>query len=116
MSLTDGRYFDGWFGQPTTVTVWPQPDGPRIGTLCLHFSLPGTTTATLELTAPGTRRSVRVEGGAAVDIALPVVAQERWTVHVRARTPLVAAGGRMVSIFGSIPRFVTGKASAASCR
>ncbi len=116
VSLTTGRYFDGWFGQSAQVSVWPRPDGPRVGTLCLHFSLPGTTTATLELTAPDTRRSVRVEGGAPVDIALPVVAQERWILKMNARTPLVTADGRIVSIFGAIPRFVTGKASAATCR
>ncbi len=116
VSLTDGRYFDGWFGPAATVTVWPRPNGPRIGTLCLRLSLPGTASTTLDLTAPGTRRSVHIAGGAPVEIALPAVVRERWILTVKARVPLATADGRMVSVFGDIPRFITGKASAITCR
>lgn len=116
VSLTEGRYFDGWFGQPATVTVWPRPDGPRVGTLCMAFSLPGTAAATLDLTAPGVRRSVRVSGGTPVAVALPVVVRERWTLRVKAEVPLQTTDGRIVAAFGSIPRFIVGKASANSCR
>ena len=41
VSLTDGRYLDGWLGWPTAqVTVWPGETGTRTGTLCLPLSLP----------------------------------------------------------------------------
>ena len=116
VSLTSGRYFDGWFGPAATVTVWPAADGPRVGTLCLRLSLPGTASTTLDLTAPGTRRSLHIAGGTPVEIALPAVVRERWTLSMRSRIPLATADGRMVSIFGDIPRFITGKASATSCR
>ena len=116
VSLTNGRYFDGWFGQPTTVTVWPRPDGPRVGTLCMQFSLPGAATTTLDLVAPGVRQAVVVKGGAPVEVALPVAAKEPWALTIKAEVPLQTTDGRIVSTFGSIPRFVTGKASAASCR
>ena len=116
VSLTAGRYFDGWFGQPSTVTVWPGPDRPRIGTLCMAFSLPGTVATTLDLTAPGVHRSVHVSGGTPVAVALPVAARERWTLRVKAEVPLQTTDGRIVSAFGSVPRFIVGKASANSCR
>ena len=116
VSLTKGRYFDGWFGQPSTITVWPRPDGPRIGTLCLAFSLPGTAATALDLTAPGVRRSVNVTGGKPVTVALPVTVTEPWTLRVKAEVPLQTTDGRIVAAFGSIPRFIVGKASANSCR
>ena len=116
VSLTSGRYFDGWFGPAATVTVWPTSAGPRVGTLCLRLSLPGTASTTLDLRAPGTRRAIRITGGTPVEIALPAVVRERWTLSMRSRIPLATADGRMVSAFGDIPRFVTGKASANSCR
>lgn len=116
VSLTDGRYFDGWFGQTSTVTVWPRPDGPRIGTLCMLLSLPGTAAATVDLTAPGVRRSVRVSGSTPVAVAVPVVARERWMLTIKAEGALQTPDGRIVSTFGSIPRFIVGKASANSCR
>lgn len=116
VSLASGRYFDGWFGPVATVTVWPTADGPRVGTLCLRLSLPGTASTTLDLTAPGTRRSVRIDGGKPVAIAIPAVVSRRWTLSMRSRVPLATADGRMVSAFGDIPRFITGKASANSCR
>jgi hypothetical protein len=116
VSLTSGRYFDGWFGQPTTVTVWPGANGPRVGTVCMRLSLPGTATTTLDLFAPGLRRTLDVRGGAPVDVALPVVAKKRWALTIKAESPLQTTDGRIVSSFGSIPRFVAGKASATSCR
>lgn len=116
VSLTSGRYFDGWFGPAATVTVWPMSDGPRTGTLCLRLSLPGTASTTLELTAPGTRRSLHVGGAKPVEIAISAVVSKPWTLSVRSRVPLPTADGRMVSAFGDVPRFVTGKASATSCR
>ena len=72
--------------------------------------------ASFTLTAPGTRRSVRIAGGTPVEIAVPAVVSKRWTLSVRSRIPLATADGRMVSAFGDIPRFITGKASATSCR
>ena len=116
VSLTKGRYFDGWFGQPSTITVWPRPDGPRIGTLCLAFSLPGTAATALDLTALGVRRSINVTGGKPVTVALPVKVTEPWTLRVKAEVPLQTTDGRIVAAFGSIPRFIVGKASANSCR
>ena len=116
VSLTSGRYFDGWFGPRATVTVWPTATGPRTGTLCLRLSLPGTANTTLDLTAPGVRRVLHIGGAAAVDVAIPTVVSKPWTLTVRSRLPLSTADGRTVSAFGAIPRFVTGKASATSCR
>jgi hypothetical protein len=105
--LAIGRYFDGWLGSFSDVTVWPRADGPRRGTLRLVFSLPtGMPVTTLDLRGPGVRRVVHVAAGSPQVIEIPAVVQAPWRIHIRTRRPFLADGGRLVSVHAKVPIFI----------
>ena len=105
--LVIGRYFDGWLGSFSDVTVWPRADGPRRGTLRLAFSLPaGMPATTLDLRGPGVRRAVRVAAGSPTVLDLPAVVRRPWRIHIRTRRPFLVDGGRLVSVHAKVPLFI----------
>ena len=117
VSLTDGRYFDGWLGWPYgMVTVWPQATGPRSGVLCLPFRLPDFgAPVTLDIWAPGYRRAVTIPPGGHTLVTIRHTVTGAWRVHMMARRPF-RIGPRLLSAIVERPHFITGKASAAACR
>ena len=105
--LLAGRYFDGMLGARSSVTVWPDADGRRTGTLVLPLSLPADwPAAEISITAPGVERSVVVPPGGRVVLRLPVETTGPWTAELRATRPLLASGSRLVACLAGIPRFV----------
>jgi hypothetical protein len=119
VSLTEGRYLDGWLGWPSgRVTVWPGAGGSRTGVLCLPLSVPdfgAAATQTVELSAPGYRARVTVPSGGTRLVAVPRTVRGPWVLKIAAVRPL-RIGPRLLSVKVSNPRFVTGKASASACR
>ena len=101
MSLTDGRYLDGWIGWPTArVTVWPGETGTRTGTLCLPLSLPDVgASVTLHLWGGGYDRNVTIPSGGHVLVAIPRTVTSPWQLHVMAGQPL-RIGPRLLSARG----------------
>jgi hypothetical protein len=116
-TLTYGRYLDGWLAWPrATVTVWPHRASPRRGVLCLGFSLPTGVTSEVQLHAPGVSRRIELGSGERRVVALPVVAKHHfWKLEIGSTHPLTS-GSRLLSVQVSRPRFIAGKASAATCR
>ena len=114
VSLTDGRYFDGWLGWPTgRVTVWPDGTGSRTGVLCLPLSLAG----------PSARPSLSTSGEGDTGVASPF--RPGGTCWSPSRAPCTPPGsftcwprGPSGSAVDWSPRrsqvrhFATGKASA----
>jgi hypothetical protein len=120
VTLTHGRYLDGWLSWPkTTVTVWPRPGGSRSGVLCLDLRMPASSGGTLLFVARRYERTIPIAAGARQLVAIPVNATRRWTLRIGAERPL-AAGMRLVSALSERPRFVEGpvgpQGAAARCR
>lgn len=107
-TLLAGRYFDGWLGARTTLTVWPRPDGPRHVTVLLTLTLPdGAPRTTLDIIGSTARRVATVVPGRATRLALPIdVSNDPETISLRPRQPLIASGGRLVSVQSTPPRYV----------
>jgi hypothetical protein len=102
-----GRYLDGWLEPKSSVTIWPRPNGPRVGTLHLRLRLPSVAPAQiLELRAPGLQRTVRLMPGATRSVELRVRASHPWRLVVRADRPFILEGGRFVAAQMDSPRFV----------
>jgi len=116
VSFTSGRYFDGWYSQPTHVIVWPAAVGASGGVICMRFALPPGASTTLQLDGPSTHLTARIAGGAVTDVAVPVHGTRSFGLLVSATRPGTTADGRTVAAFGSPPRFIAGKASPSACR
>jgi hypothetical protein len=116
VSLTDNRYFDGWLGWQSSVTVWPGPSGQRIGAVCMTMTMPAGVYATVDLTAPGVHRSVVLPAGSSRRVALPIQTKSPWRLELKARRPIFLADNRLVAAKSSAPRFIAGKASPETCR
>jgi len=116
LSLTSGRYFDGWFAQSTRIAVWPAAARASGGEICLRFALPPTASTVLRLDGPGTRLRVRVGGGVVTPVAVPVRSGKPFQLVVSAVRPGTTADGRVVAAYGAPPHFVAGKASPSACR
>jgi hypothetical protein len=116
VSLTSGRYFDGWFGQPTEVGVWPAAAHATSGVICLRFALPPNASTTLRLEGPGTHVRARIAGGVVTRVAVPVRSGAPFVLRITAERPGFTADGRAVAAFGAPPHFVAGKASSSACR
>jgi hypothetical protein len=109
--LLAGRYVDGWLAAQNRLTVWPRATGPRTGTLTLSFSLPTNAPAsTLDLTAPGVSRVIRLAPGSRRTVRLDVDARRPWTLVVHSRAPFSLSDGRFAVAQISPPVFVDGRA------
>jgi hypothetical protein len=105
--LLAGRYLDGWLAAQNRLTVWPRATRPRSGALALTFSLPTNAPAsTLDLTAPGVARVVRLTPGSSRTVRIPVSAIRPWTLVVRARAPFALSDTRFVVAQLAAPVFV----------
>jgi hypothetical protein len=102
--LTVGRFLDGWLEPSADVTVWPRADGPRTGVLRLVLSLPpGLPATTVELRGPGVERTIRLEGGRARTVSIPVTARVPWHLRLRADRSFTVPGGRVVAALAAPP-------------
>jgi hypothetical protein len=102
-----GRYLDGWLGAQNRLTVWPRATGTRTGVLTLTFSLPSNAPAsTLDLTAPGVSRVIRLASGSRRTVRLAVDVRRPWTLVVRSRAPFSLGDGRFAIARISPPAFV----------
>jgi hypothetical protein len=109
--LLAGRYLDGWLGAQNRLTVWPRATGRRTGALTLTFSLPSNAPAsTLDVTAPGVARVVRLTPGSNRIVRIAVSAIRPWTLVVRSRAPFSLSDGRFVVAQISPPVFADGGA------
>jgi hypothetical protein len=105
--MFSGRYLDGWLEPMSRLTIWPRGDRPRRGTLQLRFRLPAVAPPqTLELRAPGVRRSLAIEPGEARSISLPVEARRPWRLVILPRRQFILEGGRFVGVMIDPPTFV----------
>lgn len=116
VTLTEGRYLDGWLAWKSSVTVWPGPTGERTGALCLRLQMPQGVNATVDVTAPGVKRTIALGPGTSASLALPVTTRAPWRLTLTPKRPILLPDSRVVTAKSSPPRFVEGKASAAACR
>jgi 4-amino-4-deoxy-L-arabinose transferase-like glycosyltransferase len=106
--LLAGRYFDGWLGARTTLTVWPSRDGSRHVVASMLLSLPdGIGPVTLDVLQPSQpARSVTVNPGEKRLLRLRVEAARPVRIALRPRQPLLLQDGRLVSLMSSVPHVV----------
>lgn len=105
--MASNRYFDGWLGSSSKVTVWPDASGQARGILRLRLSLPpGSERMPLRLHAVGVRRQVVVGPGTPVDVALRVDSDRPWTLRIDAKRLRFLSDGRDASVRASVPSFV----------
>jgi hypothetical protein len=109
--LLAGRYLDGWLGAQNRLTVWPGGSTSRAGVLSLTFTLPPNAPAsTLDLTAPGVSRAVRLGPGASRTVRIDVNTRRPWTLVVRSRAPFSLSDGRFAIAQLSPPAFIGAEA------
>jgi hypothetical protein len=104
-ALVAGRYLDGWLGLRTRITIWPDGNHPRRGTLRMVLRLPADAPrSTVDVTGMGFHRAIVVAHGAPQTIDLPLRHSGPWTVSIRPRQALLTNGGRVVSVLASPPK------------
>ena len=104
--LLAGRYFDGFLGASSTITVWPGADGRRTAVIELPLSMPADVAATvIDVVAPGLRRAVSLQPGAATLLRLPIDIRRPWIVSLRTRRPFWI-GSRLLAAQAGTPRIV----------
>ena len=93
---------------PSYLTVYPAGDGRVRGVFTLPLSLPPAPraeTTTLQLRAPGAKRSVTVHPGESVVVRFRVAHRGPWTLRFRTNRPGYLGDGRPISVMAQMPTF-----------
>jgi hypothetical protein len=103
-AMLAGRYYDGWLGGRTSLTVWPGSSGRRVLTVQLTLRLPDEAPpVTLDVIRRTGSRSVVIRPGERRVLTLRVDATRRESIVLRPRRPLILPDGRLVSVMSSAP-------------
>lgn len=105
--LARGLNFDGWWDLSSKMTIWPRPNGPRMGTLKLSFRLPpGYEPMTFRLTGPQLSRTLSISSSKTTVMRIPLKVDKPISFRFAAQNPTQIGDGRLVVAHGGTPRFI----------